>query len=535
MGLRDWWDRLRGHGGHEDELAEDVTASDAWGDVAGIAGARDPDDDPYAIGIEYLRPRLDDLRWWASSETVPVSRMGLDPTDWPSGDIRLENERVLAHEHEALRDELASHVGDQLRDMAQELWSRAARIAELRDRLRRLDKHLVETTSDHDRLYRSISRSPTELGRYHRLRSRNARALKWLIGAAFVLTELFLSGRLFESALGVDIPGLGFVVALGLMVLLIVVPHYAAAGLREGMTQYHAHRSYDPPEPLPNERALHVHFEEEEDKGFRVVAGVLLVVLVFMIVPLSWLRAAESPQEELFWPLFGLYASLQLGISGYFFLREWFDHSAIGHDLKVMAEHRDLLDARREYLIEDYSDALTDFHEDAEELLHAAGLMPRWDNYIVQQFHATLSAFRAGVGNLQPDLAPFLADATKPGLGSSTAPVGATRRLDPVSNENPTLSSPGPRGRDWWTDTLIASVARLPEAEAGMYTDAGWKVTRAPFQMLEEFLDRFYGIELTYRPPMGLTEPAVPSLPELVARMPDPTHAATRGDGNDRS
>lgn len=512
----------------------------------------DPDPaDPGVGGPAYYEAEIAKMRWIAEAEATNLARADIDPLAWRGGEMAFDHERGIAHAHEALRDKLASRVADQLAENASLLYEKAADVAVAREKLRNADNALVRVTRDFKKLYEDIRHDPLELGRYYRLTSKPTQDAKKVIAIVFVVSEFIISGFVFERMIPSEIPFLGYFFALGLMLLLIVVPHYTAQGLKEGVTRYH---KFDQRWAKDNHRKVHpdlarrVDYEEMDDKGFRVAAIVVGIVLIALILPMSILRAHEIPTTIPRILLFFFFLLLQLGISGYFFLREWLDHGMASHNLYKLAEQKTELEYDRMAIYDnDYSFAVQGFHQQAEDLIFVLTQAPRWDSYIVQECMATIRLFRHHVMLGHHDLAPFITWARVPYLGSRQS-VEAGRAdgypIDPLSNEHVALDEETLLGREWWMRAASDALARLPEpklpsggSDAGpeiegqlppsnlaapsSVDDVSWYLSRSPWVLLREFLQRYFDLDVNYVRPAELdVEADTPSEEELTRDDP---------------
>jgi hypothetical protein len=450
-----------------------------------------------------FKQELAEYRWAAQQEAVNVVRRGVDPERWDDGRMAFEFERALAHDHEALRDRLSNYVGQRARDEVRELYALAGDVAVVRDELRSTDEHLVRVTVAFKAMYDEVADDELELGRYHRLRSRKGQAVKRLIFAAFVASEFIISGFIFDQVIPTDIPGLGFIFALGVMVLLIVIPHYAAQGLKEGITLYHSFekkkREQDG-EDISFRLARQVHYEDRDDRGFRISASVIGLFLVLMIIAISVVRADELGRGRA-WLWFFLF--LQLGISSYFFLREWLDHGNASHNLLKLAEQREELVSTRLAILGDLSSAMAEFHDVAEDLIFTLQQAPRWDSYVVETFDGTVRYFRHLITLGLPDYEQFISWARMPYLGSKARIGESGYPLDPVSEEHVSLEEDGPMGREWWLRRSSAALRTRPgsETDGGADDDVSWLATKSPDHIMAEVLDRYFDLSLKYTRP----------------------------------
>lgn len=490
-------------------------------------------------GPSIFKQEMAELRWAAQQEAVNIGRRGVDPERWEDGRMAFEFERALAHGHEGLRERLANFVGRRVRDEARELYSLAGDVALARDELREIDQRLVEVTRDWRTKRAEVTDDELELSRYYRLRSAAGNYVKYGIAILFVISEFIISGLVFERIFEDLPPGLGYVLALGVTVALIVIPHYTALGLKEGLTQYHVFEKRalerdGKPIPMDVERAVHV--EERDDKGFRITAFLLGAGLLVLILPLSWIRATAENGGEVNWPAFFFLLLLQLVLSGYFFLREWLDHGHPSHGLHKLGEEKEAIAAERRATLEWVSDAVAEFHDTAEDLIFTLQQAPRWDSHIVDTYYETIHYYRSLITLEQPEYEEFITWARVPYLGSKTTKDDSDYPLDPVSEEHRTLEEGGPMGREWLLRTAAEALAGIKDEPEDDATDdpkaapeASWLVTKSPDLLLAEYLRRYFDLDVEYKRPTGLDLP-----PDDEPDEP-PAEDRTGGDEDDLS
>ena len=494
MGLRD---RLR----ERSRRAPTTEGADA----IGLGDASDHE--PGEGGPSFLKSDLAAYRWATQQEAVNVGRRGVDPERWDEGRMAFEYERTIARGHEALRDRLANYVGTRLRDEVGELFDQAGEVAVAHEALRHVDAELVNVMNDWRSLKADVSDDEMDIGRFTRARSPKARAVKYAIFGAFVASEFVISGTIFEQTIRTDVVGLGFIFALGLMVLLIVIPHYAAQGLKEGVTHYHSFERdhyVKTGADVPFRLERQVHQEGREDQGFRITVAVLALVLLGLIIPLSMLRAAEN--EGLVWFFFFLF--LQIGISGYFFLREWLDHDAASHNLTMLTEEKEALEALRMAALEDVSSAVAEFRRAAADVALTVQQAPRWDSQIVEAYYETIHYFRHLVALQQPEAEQFITWARITSLENRAVAEQSGYPLDSVEHEHAALAEDGPMGREWWMRMANEALGRDGSLRPSEGDDPefhlSWLVTHSPLAVLDDLLERHFDIELPYKRPAGI-------------------------------
>lgn len=494
-------------------------------------------------GPHFFRTDIAQLRWAAQGAAVEVVNSDPDPMMWPGAQMVFDAERASAFGHEGLRDRLSNKVAMELREVVGELYSLAAGIATTRVELQTVDRSLAYVDRIWTTTLREVEDDPIELGRYFRHKNSMTRIMKAVIAMLFIISELMLTFKLFEHALGIDDQAQLMVFSLGLLTLFVAVPHFAAHGIKEGLTKHHTHlrQAYiEAKQPVPVGVNRSHHMEEQDDHGFRWIAGLTIVVLAMLIVPLSILRGRELNNGDglLLWA--ALYFLLQLSISSYFFLREWLDHGNPSSTLYKIEQAREALQAERDGLLEDLTDQVAEFNEEGQQIAFWIREAPRWDSYIVTSFYQTLHHFRHVVSIGRPDLAPFVTNATKPYLGSRADAPSDPHNLDALANDMPSLDRDGLFGRTWWMDNAGAALAALPAVsiESGELaipaSDApiSWLLSNSPAQILAGFLE-MVGVPFHYRQPASLeaTINPDPSPSEEAVSIdfpvePPPPHAA---------
>ncbi len=492
---------------------------------------QDPLEEPGEGGPSVLMPELAALRWAAQQEAVNVGRMPLEPELWDGGRLAFSYERHLAQEHEGLRDRLADFVSAESRDSVRELYEIAGDVGVSRDELRAADRELAVNLHSWNRAYREVHEDELELGRYFRMKSVAYQLFKWLIGALLFAAELAVSVALFSEIIEADVPALPFVFAMGLILILIVVPHYSAIGIKDGVTKYHEAEldawhaaGLQPPAKLRKKARL----EEAEDSGIKIAAAVVGLVLVGLVIPLSSLRARELGGDEAGWFWFFFFLLLQVAISGYFFLREWLDYGPAAVNLKYHDESKLKAERKRHQAFDTYAANVADFTVAAQDLLFLYRQAPRWDSHIVQSYLATIHYFRHVVSLHQPDLAVFITHATTPYLETRGAVANhqSAHVLDPVSAEHLELAGRDAFSREWWLIQVNQALqdATVPQAvskssvvdgdPAGEPDDVAGapkvlasdnlQVFESPANLLDEFLRLGFGLDGPYERPAVL-------------------------------
>lgn len=342
-------------------------------------------------GPSYFAEELSQLNWLAVQEAVNLARSDIDPEAWPDYRLAFELERGIAHGYEGLRDRLSNRIGARIRDQVKKLYEHVAQIANVRIRLQDVDHELIGINADWKRQFEDVRADPMQLDRYYQHSSGGVQTGKYAIAMLLVLTEFFISWEVFREVLENEVSAAIF--SLGLILLMVVVPHYVAHGLKLGHTRHHKMVREDHKErsePLPKRQRLNEEMEEKDDRGFRIAATVLGILLVLLVIPLSWARKEEIRGGLDGWYWLPLFFLLQLGISGYFFLREWLDFSGPAANLAHLNSIREDLRGERLELMEENNELLAEYHARAEELVFVMREAPRWDSYIVECYLSTL-------------------------------------------------------------------------------------------------------------------------------------------------
>lgn len=505
----------------------------------GFAGDDLDPDEPGEGAPPFLADDLAALRWTSQQEAVNVGRMDLEPERWAGGRMSFEWERAMAHEHEGLRDRLANHVSAAAREETVALYGLAGRVACARDALRDADRDLGVITHSWNKVYRDVHSDELELDRYFRLKSRTHSLFKWLIAVALFLTEIAVSTALFDQTVADDVPAYPFLFALGLILILIVVPHYAAIGLKDGVSRYHeaeldAFDASDEPVPIALRRKARL--EEVEDRGIRFVAAVAGLALVALFIPLSSLRGTHlgDGDQPVFW--FSFFFLLQACISAYFFLREWMDYGTAALNLRHQEEAKQDAENWRQKCFDQYTDAVAEFMQEAQQLLFLYRDAPRWDSYVVQTYLATVHYFRHVVSVTNPELDVFIRNATVPRLAPGGDGV-PERDLDASSSEHPGLAGDAsPFSRGWWLREMGAALAQgsspvePPESGDPSRPAPAPAVFENPHRLLAHFLEFHGSSEAAYRRPEVLDHiEDAPDHYEPGSSVPPPAPAQANG------
>jgi hypothetical protein len=303
---------------------------------------------------------------------------------------------------------------------------------------------------------------PIEVGRYVALSSERVRFWKYALAVIFIVAEFALTSIVFGESFSGGFDGAQFLLAAGVMVGLMAVPHFVAKGLKDGLTSYHENVEPDEDETSKRKRdeaQRRQEMERRDDQGFRVASTVLGIMLLIFAIPLSILRLEGAKTgNKAVWFAFFLVA--QLVISGYFFLREWYDH---GH-LSTLC-HR--LDASLEAASDDrtnalgaYAAAIGAYHAVAAPVFTTLLNAARVDSYIVANMMESLEFGRHEHTIGRPELGVFIAGATKPYVGARGE---ATVPFRSIYEAQTSLEADNPSGRRWYLDAVATAVAEAEE------------------------------------------------------------------------
>jgi hypothetical protein len=483
----------------------------------------DNDDDPGQGGPSAFMSELAQYRWVMSQEAVNLARGEYDPTVWPNGRMAFEMEQAAAHGHEGLRERVQLYIQDQITEESEDLAELAGAVATSRQELDEADRELAHSLKEWRKAEQELEDDPLEVSRYHRLMSPNTQMLKRALLLIFVLSEFIITGFIFDRALPLDVPLLGYVLALGVMVMLTAIPHFVAQGIKEGITDHHrwaVKKLEDAGEDVDVVLQRMQHREQQDDGGFKIASYVVGGLLVALALPLALLRSSETLKgSEIAW--FFLFLIIQLGISGYFFLREWLDHGAPSATLHKLNEQKGLAEDRRADGYQDYADALTDYFRDSRSVFKWLLDAARHDAYIVDCYLESMHWSRHLHTIERPELGVFIHGARQPYLGSNEEVDNARGRVfDPVFDEHRSLEADSPLGRMWALRTIEAatkaagqSVREDGEAQ-GETDDEEAQPTRSPAGALIDSLAREWLYDYLrehfdlgpYRPPKFLLE-----------------------------
>jgi hypothetical protein len=460
-----------------------------------------PDAEPLPTGdggASFYAKELSTLRWINEQQSIEAARRAIDPEGWPGAQPAFDHERALAHGHEALRDQLATLVLDKLRTTLNQLFGVMGQVVSAGEQLHQAKAELEICDQHRERVQAEVDADSHEASRYYRIRSAPTKFVKYLIIGIIVASEVLISGRVFEKGMRLPYPGLGYLFGAGLITIFIVIPHYAAQGIKEGITQRNiAIKKGDV------QAQNRIKNEVADDRGFRWASFGLIVVLLVLMVPLSKLRATDGFKG---WIGFSFFFLLQVGVSGYFFLREWLDHGAASTSLAKLDErHLQLSDAFTE-ANDRMINTMIDFHAFSTDVVTLVQQAPRWDSYITSMYLETLRNGRHLMLQEKPELGPFITYARTPGLTSAEAAGHSKYPLDPTSAEHPELDSDDMFGRRWWQ--LLAEKALRevdPDFVDATDGDETWLFPLNPDKLLAAFRRRCYAAGAI--PPPDLDDP----------------------------
>lgn len=472
------------------------------------------------------------LNWVMANKAVEVSMSSPNPELWSGGRMSFPAERFAAFGFEKLRDTVANYAAEQVRAATGEMVKFAGLITERRDDLRQIDERIDSTSSHLATKLDEVRRDEIELKRYYRLRDQNSSYLKYLVAFFFVITEFVISAQVFIKVFPNLLSGLEWILSLGVTLALIVIPHYTALGLKEGMTRHHQpekdlHERAGRRVPLRVLRSL--SFEEMDDRIFRIASMIVGLLLVIMVVPLSYLRATAEVAPDAPFPVFPFLflMFLQFALSGYFFLREWLNHGPTSEAVHFVEKELTALLKQRTETYGALQRCLVAYHSASEQLVFTVQQAPRWDSYLVSAYLESIWSFRSIVTQHNPELAVFIHGAAIPTLAGISFTESAHGLVGvSVTTEHPVLGENGPCGRMWWMReanaylgtsyqdvtefedlALVSGNGQDPDGAAGGQAQpTGWPVLKAPDELLGEYLFRYGGFTLRYTPP-EISEP----------------------------
>jgi len=413
--------------------------------------------------------------------SIDLARSAYDPNSWDEGQLTFDLETSLAHAHQELRDRLQIYVRNEIQEASNELFSAANEVGNLQTELLEADRDYLNSMELERAAIEELKDEPQEIVRLSNLRSQVTQSAKLAIAALFVASEFLITGFVFNNAINVDIKNVGYFLAIGVMVMMIAVPHFLAQGIKEGITKHHVF-NLEENELSDKERMRkrrHAHREEKDDKGFKLISAVIAIALIALMVPLSMLRASDmAVGNKHVW--FISFFCIQLLISGYFFLREWLDHGGPSTNLHRLQKNRK--DAQRNWrkIFSDYSNALDDYFKEAQPMFKAMLDFMRLDNSIKETYLATLHAGRALQEQTRPELAPFIHSARIPYLGlQSEISDERGQNYDPISNSNRAVEDNGTLSREWLAQYFERALGNY-ENHSSYTNAAGKSVERTP-------------------------------------------------------
>lgn len=417
-------------------------------------------------GVGPFKGELSQYRFAHQQGSIDLAKSGYNPDAWDGGRFLFDLETALAHLYQELRDRLQIYSRNEIQDATEEMYSAAGEVAMAQAELQRYDRAFLRATELEDLAFSELRDEPQEIVRLNNLRSNITHMAKLGIAALFVVSEFVITGFIFNQALPLDINGIGYVLALGVILMLIVVPHYLAQGMKEGITEHH---SFDLDDGIITnikdlaKKKRQAHRENKDDKGFRVISMSLFIILLALVIPLSVLRASDTLTGNKYAWFFS-FLFIQLCISGYFFLREWIDHGAPSVNL-----HRLENDSKRaqrvwESAFADYADAIDVCITEAQPVFKAMLDYQRMDAAIVESFYATIHYGRHLQEIERPELAVYINGARIPYLGSS-AEISDERGMlyDAVSSSNRPLEIGDSRSRGWMSNQIEIAIGNSSE------------------------------------------------------------------------
>ena len=469
---------------------------------------------------------LAQLRFIHQQNSIDVARVGYMPEAWENGRLVFECETALAHSHQELRDRLQILAQNTIQEETEDLYEAAGDVAVSQTDLERCDHEYLRIIELWQSGFEELEDEPQEVIRLNNLRSTPSQLLKMLILVIFVASEFIITGFIFNQALPLDIPFIGYVLAIGVMVMLIAVPHYLAQGIKEGITEHHRFDLEDERLATGTEgirKRRQQHREERDDAGFKVISAVIGGVLLALILPLSYLRATETlTGNKIAW--FSVFLFIQLAVSGYFFLREWLDHGAPSANLHRVERHLKESKKEREKAFLDYSDSLNEYFQVSSPVFKTMFDAVRLDAAIVENFYATLHFGRQLQCNQSPEYAAFITGARIPYLGGLDEVEDERGAIyDPVTSSNRPLESATLRSREWWLGKIDTAARHTDQSSSGVGV-AGDEVVRPPSGMLIDsaarewlygYLDEQFGLGRYQAPLFEAAEPDGPE-PERV-------------------
>ena len=476
-----------------------ASGSDVPGARVGVEGNPAP---PGEGGPSYFAGELSTVQWVTQGQAVNAARAGLDPHLWPGFAMEFSHESASLHEHEQIRARLGAQVKAAVRDVTGQLWRGAGQIATELETLHAVDQELVTATKNWRRNYSKLEHNPTEVGRYQRYSNTNNRIAKLMIGAALIITEWAMTGTALTSIIPGNLGFEGYLVAIGITALFVFVPHYAAIGIKEGLTRYHqwdleeataqprrgvsnpaasvadqgplkedpsGPGTTDPTKrtvPPGAEKVRLNETEKAEDRVYLWVAALVGLLLLALVIPLSVVRADDvivesaSGEGASLWLWFSLFLFLQLAVSGYFFLREWHDYGTLAHNLHYLSEKREELVNHRLQVWSNLATANAEFLATAEYLHFNIRAAIDWDREIVAHYNATVDHGRTAMQVERPDLHPFLTLARLPLY------VHANQIVEDTPGQSSTWRDPAfeeerPFGRRWWLETANEALSAV--------------------------------------------------------------------------
>lgn len=410
-------------------------------------------EDPSQGGASIYRVELDSYRKAHIQQSVDAARRGVEPAAWHDGRIIFDHEFALAHSHQALRDRLQVWIRSDFSDEISEMGARATEVIAQQGRLEVADQRLIDAKRSYAEALARIQDGHEQI-RFNSRRNPYAIFFKWLVAVIFVLSELLMTGYIFQGAIHLGFGGaageqiLPFILAVGVMVMFVAGPHFLAKGLK----LIDNSSSKDLEVEGPSKRTFLTRNSRISEAHLTRALWIFGASLILLMIPLSIMRAQGTiAGNRMLW--FFLFFFVQLGVSAYFFVREWMDSGSPSEILHSAEKELGRERSNRDAEAEEYGFALSDFLEVANPCMKVVLDLFRHDGQIVEEFYATIHFGRSAMEAEAPSLRTFINGARIPYLGPR-GEIEDERGLvyDAVSSSNRVHEEDGPRSRDWWAE-----------------------------------------------------------------------------------
>ena len=248
--------------------------------------------------------------WKFGSEAQASAQLPVTPESFPDGRLRFDRDFALAHHTQTLRSRLFVQVSDQVREHGENLAVAANDIAQNLTHVKAADKEAAEAINRWRKVHDDVQADEIEFARYSRARNIFSHyVVKSALFFLFFLAEIALTWSLFQSLFGGDHASpekrvFAGLISLGIVVILVAIPHYSAIQLKNSLTKRHKHEvdtyehfGIEPTTDLKRKSA----FEKVEDRYGIVIMGFALLLMIILIFPLAQLRGTEfssSPKAE---------------------------------------------------------------------------------------------------------------------------------------------------------------------------------------------------------------------------------------------